>query len=147
MRQLGQDGQGGYISLAALTAIHMAHRLMAVVVVVALFAWGAALRRHPDTRVEGQWLWGLTAWQLASGLSNVVLGWPLLAALAHTLGAALLVWRLVGLIASPSGLAQVRESTRQAGAAPSASPLTGLGAASLRHVNPSSLASTTGASS
>jgi cytochrome c oxidase assembly protein subunit 15 len=28
------------------------------------------------------------AWQVGSGLSNVILGWPLLAALAHTAGAA-----------------------------------------------------------
>jgi cytochrome c oxidase assembly protein subunit 15 len=33
----------------------------------------------------------LAVWQLASGLSNVVLGWPLVAALAHTGGAAALV--------------------------------------------------------
>ena len=32
----------------------------------------------------------LGAWQLASGVSNVVLGWPLLAAVAHTGGAAAL---------------------------------------------------------
>ena len=30
-------------------------------------------------------------WQFASGLSNVVLGWPLVAAVAHTGGAAALV--------------------------------------------------------
>jgi cytochrome c oxidase assembly protein subunit 15 len=34
---------------------------------------------------------GLALWQLASGVSNVVLGWPLLAALAHTGGAAALL--------------------------------------------------------
>ena len=34
---------------------------------------------------------GLAVWQLASGLSNVVLGWPIVAALAHTGGAAALV--------------------------------------------------------
>jgi cytochrome c oxidase assembly protein subunit 15 len=147
MRELGQDGQGGYISLAALTAIHMAHRLMAVVVVTALVWWGAVLRRHPDTHPEGHWLWGLTAWQLASGLSNVVLGWPLLAALAHTLGAALLVWRLVGLLALPAGHARAHASAWSAEASPPASSPTHLGAASLRHVNPSSLASTTGAPS
>jgi cytochrome c oxidase assembly protein subunit 15 len=143
MRELGRDGQGGYISLAALTAIHMAHRLMAVVVAAGLIFWGAVLRRHPETRAEGQWLWSLTIWQLASGLSNVVLGWPLLAALAHTLGAALLVWRLVGLIALPSGLARAR----LASATLSASSATGLGVASVHHMNPSSLASITGASS
>ena len=33
----------------------------------------------------------LVAWQAASGLGNVLLGWPLVAALAHTAGAAGLV--------------------------------------------------------
>ncbi|MBC7683414.1 MAG: COX15/CtaA family protein, partial [Ferruginibacter sp.] len=37
------------------------------------------------------WLAGLTLLQFATGLSNVVLGWPLLAAVAHTGGAAALV--------------------------------------------------------
>jgi len=99
LRALGEDRLGGYISLAALTAIHMAHRLFAVVVVVALLWAGARLRRQPGLAREGHWLWALTAWQVLSGLSNVVLGWPLVAALAHALGAALLVWRLVGLAA------------------------------------------------
>ena len=37
-------------------------------------------------------------WQLASGLSNVVLGWPLIGAVAHTAGAAAWVVLLVMLI-------------------------------------------------
>ena len=36
-------------------------------------------------------LLGLLAWQAASGLGNVLLGWPLAAAVAHTAGAAALV--------------------------------------------------------
>jgi cytochrome c oxidase assembly protein subunit 15 len=131
LRALGQDGQGGYITLAALTAIHMTHRLMAAVVVVALLWWGAVLRREPATSTEGAWLWGLMAWQLASGLSNVVLGWPLPAALAHTLGAALLVWRLVGLMGMMSeGEAALRHAARSA-----------------RPLSSSSVASTSGATS
>src|SRR3990167_3015622 len=115
LRALGENGQGAPISMAALTAIHMSHRLMAVLVTVALWRYGAALRTwrpaadvssadrtgSPPWRHEGLWLWGLLAWQLLSGLSNVVLGWPLAAALAHTLGATLLVWRLVHLLVLP----------------------------------------------
>ena len=41
----------------------------------------------------------LLAWQLVSGLSNVVLGWPLVAAVAHTAGAALLVIVMATLLA------------------------------------------------
>ena len=110
LRPLGGDGQGAFITLSALTAIHVAHRLFAVLVLIALIRYGSALRNWSPSGVPGQarpWrrdgaiLWALAAWQMASGLSNVVLGWPLTAALAHTLGAALLVWRLVHVLVSP----------------------------------------------
>ncbi|MCV4753936.1 COX15/CtaA family protein, partial [Escherichia coli] len=38
------------------------------------------------------------AWQFATGLGNVVLGWPLLAAVAHTGGAAALIAVLTALL-------------------------------------------------
>jgi cytochrome c oxidase assembly protein subunit 15 len=133
LRALGEDRQGGYISLAALTAIHMGHRLFAVVVVVALLWTGARLRRQPGLAREGHWLWALTAWQVLSGLSNVVLGWPLVAALAHTLGAALLVWRLVGLAArsrAPASQPSIRLVATQRHPATSIPPVAPTSAAS-----------------
>ena len=51
-------------------------------------AWrlrGTAL--HATSRVVA----GLALWQFVTGLSNVVLGWPLVAAVSHTGGAAALV--------------------------------------------------------
>lgn len=102
LRGLGLDAQGQGIGLSALTAIHMAHRLGAVVAVVAM-VWLARLAlSRPDTRREGQVLLALLGWQVASGLSNVVLGWPLAAALAHTLGAALTVAWLTRMVVAPS---------------------------------------------
>jgi cytochrome c oxidase assembly protein subunit 15 len=53
----------------------------------------------PVTRRFAGGLAGLLAWQFFSGLSNVVLGWPLLAALAHTAGAAALIAWLALLLA------------------------------------------------
>ncbi len=88
-RPLGQTSTGEHVSFAALTAIHYGHRLAAYVV-LALLAAAAWQLRHALPR-QARWLAVLAAWQLASGLSNVVLGWPLLAALAHTGGAAALV--------------------------------------------------------
>jgi cytochrome c oxidase assembly protein subunit 15 len=90
-RPLGA-GSDGYLPFAALTAIHMAHRLGALVLAVAVvtFAW----RLHLAGATTRRWalaLLGLVAWQAASGLGNVLLGWPLAAALAHTAGAAALV--------------------------------------------------------
>jgi cytochrome c oxidase assembly protein subunit 15 len=107
-RPLGGDGQGGVISMAGLTAIHMAHRLFAGVVALALvvFAWQLARWRaragEPTVwRREARVLGLLLLAQLLSGLSNVVLGWPLVAALAHTFGAALMVWWLTRLLVLP----------------------------------------------
>jgi cytochrome c oxidase assembly protein subunit 15 len=90
-RALGMTGEGAVISFPALTAIHYAHRLMAYVVllVLALLAW--RLSRVDGLRHLARWIAALAALQLATGLGNVVLGWPLIAALLHTGGAAALV--------------------------------------------------------
>jgi heme a synthase len=100
-RELGIGHDGAAIPFAALTAIHVVHRIGAMVVfaALALLAWrlmatgGAAQRRF------GLGLVGVAAWQFASGLGNVVLGWPLVAAVAHTAGAAALVTLLTVLLA------------------------------------------------
>jgi cytochrome c oxidase assembly protein subunit 15 len=88
-RPLGMTAGGEHVSFAALTAIHYVHRLAAygVLVLLALAAW----QLRPHLPRQARWIGVLAAWQLASGLSNVVLGWPLAAALAHTAGAAALV--------------------------------------------------------
>jgi len=100
LRELGAGKDGGYLPFAALTAIHVAHRIGAAVLLSALvwLAWLLRARREP---AAGRWaiaLVGVALWQLASGLSNVVLGWPLLSALAHTGGAAMLVVLLTTLV-------------------------------------------------
>jgi cytochrome c oxidase assembly protein subunit 15 len=88
-RPLGMTSGGDHVTFAALTAIHYTHRLAAYVVFVLLAALAWQLR-GPMPR-QARLVAALAAWQLASGLSNVVLGWPLVAALAHTGGAAALV--------------------------------------------------------
>ena len=90
-RPLGLLQDGSHISFAGLPAIHYAHRLVAYGVLLAL-AWLAwRLHRATALRLQARWLAGLALLQLATGLSNVVLGWPLLAAVLHTGGAAALV--------------------------------------------------------
>ncbi len=90
-RELGMTADGAHVSFAALTAIHYVHRLMAyvVLVILAVLAWrlGRIARMRPLARTIGF----LAALQLATGLGNVVLDWPLIAALLHTGGAAALV--------------------------------------------------------
>ena len=81
----------------------MAHRLMAVLAVALLLALAWALWRHrlrePSLGRFAAVLAMLLAAQLATGLSNVVLGWPLLAALGHSAGAAGLTLLLALLLA------------------------------------------------
>ena len=92
VRPLGASGGDGYLPFPALTAIHMAHRIGALVVLPALAA--LAWRLHAAGAQTRPWALGLlalAAWQGATGLGNVVLGWPLAAAIAHTGGAAALV--------------------------------------------------------
>ncbi|MDD2879592.1 MAG: COX15/CtaA family protein [Rhodoferax sp.] len=104
-RHLGVNSEGESISFAALTAIHYAHRLMAygVLIVLALLAW--QLNRRPVWRRHSRALAALVGLQLATGLSNVVLDWPLLAALMHTGGAAALVLVLTWTLASAASVA------------------------------------------
>ncbi len=98
-RPLGLSGDGSQLEFQALTAIHYTHRLFAyaVFVVLGLLAW----RLHQADRLPAQrrWVLALAALQLLTGLSNVVLDWPLLAAVLHTGGAAalmtVLAWALV----------------------------------------------------
>lgn len=98
-RPLGRDGTGQPIAFAALTAIHYVHRMFAFVVLALLWWVGAQLRRQSATRGIGNAIWAIGLWQLFSGVTNVVLQWPLLAALAHTAGAAALVIVITGWLA------------------------------------------------
>jgi heme a synthase len=98
-RELGA-GPDGAISFQALTAIHYAHRLASYAVFAVLLLLAVALHRVPALRKQALWLGGLTLMQTITGLSNVVLGWPLLAAVAHTGGAAALVVVLTAIVFS-----------------------------------------------
>jgi cytochrome c oxidase assembly protein subunit 15 len=67
---------------------------------LALLAW--LLNRQPAWRQVSRILAALVGLQLATGLSNVVLGWPMLAALLHTGGAAALVLLMTWLLTRAS---------------------------------------------
>lgn len=103
-RPLGLNAQGEHIPFAALTAIHFVHRSFAVLVlaVLALLAW--RLAAIAGLRGYAAWLAGLLALQLATGLANVVLGWPLLAAVLHSGGAAAMVGLLAWVLSRSTGV-------------------------------------------
>jgi cytochrome c oxidase assembly protein subunit 15 len=111
LRALGTDKGGEMLAFAALTAIHFTHRLGALLVfgAIGLLAWRLLASGMPAQRRWALALAGVAAWQFASGLSNVVLGWPLAAALAHTGGAAALVTLLTVMLARAHQARQPRE--------------------------------------
>ena len=109
-RELGKTAGGEHISFAALTAIHYAHRLLAgvVFVVMGLAAW--RISAGPLQR-QARWIALLLLWQFATGLSNVVLGWPLVAAVSHTAGAAALVVALTWALCESRASATLAQAT------------------------------------
>ena len=108
LRELGAGKDGGSLPFAALTAIHYVHRLVAYVLLAAMAGFACRLHAVGTLRPWAAGTAALALWQLASGLSNVVLGWPLIGAVAHTAGAAAWVTLLALLITR----------TRQAQASP-----------------------------
>ncbi|MBC7605324.1 MAG: COX15/CtaA family protein [Ramlibacter sp.] len=90
-RALGMTTAGDHIGFAALTAIHYAHRLFAYVAFAFIVTLVVQLRNADALRRQSRWLAALALLQLVTGLSNVVLDWPLVAAVLHTGGAAALV--------------------------------------------------------
>ncbi|MEO8543231.1 MAG: COX15/CtaA family protein [Burkholderiaceae bacterium] len=111
-RDLGLTPGGEAISFAALTAIHYVHRLMAYLVLSALGLLAWRLSRFDGLRRVSRWIAALAAIQLATGLSNVVLDWPLIAALLHTAGAAALVVCLTWAICTSRAGAPVQLARR-----------------------------------
>ena len=98
-RELGAGLNGDNLSFQALTAIHYVHRLSAYVVFTALLAAAWQLYKIQALRRDALWLAGLAWLQVATGLGNVLLGWPLAAAVMHTGGAAAMVIVLTGVVA------------------------------------------------
>ena len=97
-RELGAGRNGDNISFQALTAIHYVHRLSAYVVFTAMLVVAFKLYKIQALRTSALWLAGLAWLQVATGLGNVLLGWPLAAAVMHTGGSAALVIVLTGMV-------------------------------------------------
>ena len=99
-RPLGMLQDGSNISFAGLTAIHYLHRLAAYVVVAALAGLWWRLGEVPALASQRRVLGAFLVLQVLTGLSNVVLDWPLVAAVLHTGGAAALVTVIVWCLAA-----------------------------------------------
>jgi cytochrome c oxidase assembly protein subunit 15 len=98
-RPLGFLPDGTALGAAGLTAIHFMHRMLALCTAT-LLAWTAWRLHRAGLSAASRWLAALLALQVLTGISNVVLGWPLLAALLHTGGAGAMLVVLVGAVAA-----------------------------------------------
>jgi cytochrome c oxidase assembly protein subunit 15 len=101
-RALGLNALGESISPVALQTIHWAHRVFALIALVAIGFLGVSALQLSNAALSGmgriaKLLLALLILQALTGISNVVFQWPLLAALMHTAGSAALVFCLVRL--------------------------------------------------
>ena len=113
-RPLGLDVQGDVLSFQALTAIHYSHRLFAYVVFgyFGFLTW--QLHQVVAWKKPVRILVALLLLQLVTGLSNVILDWPLLAAVLHTGGAAALCSVMVWLLADEQIVLSKSDATMHA---------------------------------
>lgn len=94
-RNLGETASGKLLSLHALTAIHWAHRLMALIVTLYLLWLGSRLFRISGYTGIAVMLLVALAVQILLGIGNVILSLPLPLAVAHNVGAAILLAGMV----------------------------------------------------
>jgi cytochrome c oxidase assembly protein subunit 15 len=103
-RELGKTADGAHLSIDALRAIHWTHRVGAIFALGILLWVGFKNLKAAMTVGSSElrrWsfaLLGLAFLQLITGMSNIILDWPLIAALLHTGGAAGLLVVLVRML-------------------------------------------------
>jgi len=98
-RGIGVDYEGGVLDGPARVAIQLSHRLLAVLVFGHLLVVSLRMVRTPGLVFWGSLLGLLLTAQVALGIGNVMYSLPLWVATAHTAGAALLLFVVVGLLA------------------------------------------------
>ncbi|RZL97453.1 MAG: heme A synthase [Variovorax sp.] len=98
-RGLGTNYEGGVLDHPARVAIHLTHRLGAIVATLGLVIAAVVTLRRRDDRNSRWGAWALLcalALQLMLGIGMVKLGFPLWLATAHNAGAALLLLAALG---------------------------------------------------
>jgi cytochrome c oxidase assembly protein subunit 15 len=94
-RELGMDSTGKPLDAAALTAIHLTHRIGAIVAAVVLLWLAMRAHRRPLTKQPARWLIVALIGQILLGISNVIYSLPLAVAVAHNGLAAVLMMIVV----------------------------------------------------
>jgi cytochrome c oxidase assembly protein subunit 15 len=94
-RELGQTANGANLALPAYNAIQWLHRIGALVTLLYLGLLGLNLLRYAQTRTIAVLMLVILGAQISLGIANLVLHLPLVLAVAHNLGAALLLLTIV----------------------------------------------------
>ncbi len=110
-REIGVDYEGGVLDQSARNAIHISHRIGALVALVVIGFTAIRLMAFPGTRGQGKIIMLLLGIQAVLGVQNVLLKLPLINAVAHNGVAALLLVALVHAIWHPSKRYQRSTST------------------------------------
>lgn len=95
VRELGVDAAGKTLQLAAYTAIQWTHRIGALVTFVYIGLLGLYLLKVPQLQKIALILLALLLVQIALGIANLLLHLPLVLAVGHNMGAALLLIAMV----------------------------------------------------
>ena len=96
---IGPNYLGGIMDSSARTAIHLSHRVGAILVCIAIVLLVIRLWQtgYPGAKKWAKWLVAVLCAQLVLGICNVLLALPLTVAVAHNAIGALLLVSLVGL--------------------------------------------------
>jgi len=97
-REIGVDYEGGVMDLAARVAIHVAHRIGAVITLLVLGVVAIRVMRTTVMPRSGAVLLFLVIAQFSFGILNIVLALPLPNAVAHNGTAALLLAQMIWLL-------------------------------------------------
>lgn len=97
-REVGVNYEGGLLDHPSRVAIHLAHRIGAVITLLVLVTLAIRTFKTPRLRTGGQVLMTLVLVQVTLGILNVVLYLPLPNAVAHNAVAALLLATLLSLL-------------------------------------------------
>jgi heme a synthase len=95
VRDLGQSADGGNLSLASLTAIQWTHRIGAMITLIYLGFLAINGLKYQSLKSLSVALLVVLIAQISLGIANLILHLPLVLAVAHNAGAALLVIILV----------------------------------------------------
>jgi cytochrome c oxidase assembly protein subunit 15 len=97
-REVGVDYEGGILDHPSRVAVHLTHRIGAVVTLIVLLLLAFRMFKIPQLQTGGRLLMTLVLAQFTLGVLNVALYLPLANAVAHNAGAVLLLATLLGLL-------------------------------------------------